>query len=291
MKLSGRRESDNIEDRRGSSGVKVGGGIGLGTVAIIALTTWLSGGSVGDFITNVMSSASNVQTEESGTFERTPLEDSLETFSRQVLASTEDVWSEEFQKLGKTYTPPVLVFYKGTTQTACGQGSATSGPFYCSGDQKIYLDLDFLATMKQQLGASGDFTNAYVIAHEVGHHVQDQLGYLGAAHNKMNACGNEAEANKWSVRIELQADYLAGVWGNKENAKHMSLETGDIEEALDAAKKIGDDYLQKRAGYNQVQSDAFTHGTSEQRARWLKKGLQSGNIAGGDTYSVDYNSL
>ncbi|MBO4331540.1 MAG: neutral zinc metallopeptidase [Paludibacteraceae bacterium] len=287
MKLSGRRESNNVEDRRGGS-VKAGG-IGLGAV-ILGIIAYATTGDLGTAISTVVSN-SQTTTETTGEYQGTALEDSLERFSRQILASTEDVWKEEFSKLGKTYQPPTLVFYKGTTQTACGTGSATSGPFYCSGDEKIYLDLDFLATMKQSLGASGDFTNAYVIAHEVAHHVQNQLGYLGAAHKRMNAARSESEANKMSVRIELQADYLAGVWGNKENAKHFSLEVGDMEEALDAAKKIGDDYLQRQAGYNQVQSDAFTHGTSAQRTRWLKKGLQSGNIAGGDTYSIDYNSL
>ncbi len=286
MKLSGRRESNNVEDRRGGS-VKAGG-IGLGAV-ILGIIAYATTGDLGTAINTVVSNSQ--PTETTGEYHATALEDSLERFSRQVLASTEDVWKEEFSKLGRTYQPPVLVFYKGKTQTACGTGSATSGPFYCSGDQKIYLDLEFLATMKQSLGASGDFTNAYVIAHEVAHHVQNQLGYLGAAHKKMNAAGSAAEANRMSVRIELQADYLAGVWGNKENAKHFSLEVGDMEEALDAAKKIGDDYLQKQAGYDHVESDAFTHGTSAQRTRWLKKGLQSGNIAGGDTYSVDYNSL
>ncbi|MCR5567915.1 MAG: neutral zinc metallopeptidase [Paludibacteraceae bacterium] len=287
MKLSGRRESNNVEDRR--SGTVKAGGIGLGAV-ILGIIAYATTGDLGTAISTVVSN-SQTTTETTGEYQGTALEDSLERFSRQILASTEDVWKEEFSKLGKTYQPPTLVFYKGTTQTACGTGSATSGPFYCSGDEKIYLDLDFLATMKQSLGASGDFTNAYVIAHEVAHHVQNQLGYLGAAHKRMNAARSESEANKMSVRIELQADYLAGVWGNKENAKHFSLEFGDMEEALDAAKKIGDDYLQRQAGYNQVQSDAFTHGTSAQRTRWLKKGLQSGNIAGGDTYSIDYNSL
>lgn len=288
MKLSGRRESNNVEDRRGGSVVK-SGGIGLGAI-VLGIIAYAATGDFGTAINTVLSNSQPTTQQTTGDYHGTALEDSLEKFSKQILASTEDVWSAEFKKLGKTYTPPTLVFYKGTTKTACGQGQATSGPFYCSGDENIYLDLDFLATMKQSLGAQGDFTNAYVIAHEVAHHVQNKLGYLGAAHQKMNASRNEAEANRWSVRIELQADYLAGVWGNKENASHFSLEAGDMEEALDAAKKIGDDYLQKRAGYN-VQADAFTHGTSEQRCRWLKKGLSSGNIAGGDTYSIDYNSL
>lgn len=288
MKLSGRRESNNVEDRRGGMS-KTSGGIGIGAI-ILGVIAYMTTGDLGTAISTVFSNAAPA-TEQTGSYQGTALEDSLERFSKQILASTEDVWTEEFKKLGKTYTPPTLVFYKGRTQTACGQGSAASGPFYCSGDEKIYLDLDFLATMKQSLGASGDFTNAYVIAHEVAHHVQNKLGYLGAAHQRMNAAGSEAESNRWSVRIELQADYLAGVWGNRENAKHFSLETGDMEEALDAAKKIGDDYLQRQAGYGQVQSDAFTHGTSEQRSRWLRKGLQSGNIAGGDTYNCSYNEL
>ena len=169
MKLSGRRESNNVEDRRG--GTVKAGGIGLGAV-ILGIIAYATTGDLGTAISTVVSN-SQTTTETTGEYQGTALEDSLERFSRQILASTEDVWKEEFSKLGKTYQPPTLVFYKGTTQTACGTGSATSGPFYCSGDEKIYLDLDFLATMKQSLGASGDFTNAYVIAHEIGHHVEN----------------------------------------------------------------------------------------------------------------------
>ncbi|MBQ0029246.1 MAG: neutral zinc metallopeptidase [Paludibacteraceae bacterium] len=288
MKLSGRRESSNVEDRRAGGTVKTAGGITLGGLVMGALVYFFTG-DLGQAISTGLSSGEQTVVQ-SGPYQETAQEKELSTFCKQILASTEDVWSAEFKRLGKTYTPPTLVFYKGTTKTACGQGQATSGPFYCSGDQKIYLDLEFLATMKQNLGASGDFANAYVIAHEVGHHVQEQLGYLGAAHNQM-ARMNEVDANKMSVRIELQADYIAGVWGNRENATHFSLDAGDMAEALDAAKKIGDDYLQKKAGYRQVQADAFTHGTSDQRVRWLNKGLQSGDITKGDTYSIPYNSL
>lgn len=293
MKLSGRRESGNVEDRRsGTTTTKVGGGLVAALIAG-AIAYFTSGGNMMSAISTGFNTLSQTSTEVTtgGDYQSTPLEDSLELFSKQILASTEDIWSAEFKKIGKTYTPPTLVFYKGTTQTGCGQGNATSGPFYCSADRKIYLDLEFLATMKQQLGASGDFTNAYVIAHEVAHHVQNELGYLGAAHQKMAKASSSKEQNQWSVRIELQADFFAGVWGNKENQTFKSLEVGDMEEALDAAGKIGDDYLQKRAGYSKVQADAFTHGTSEQRMRWFKKGLQTGDMTQGDTYSISYSKL
>ena len=217
MRLSGRRESGNVEDRRSGSSVKVGGGIVAALIAGV-FAYFTSGGDLGTAVSTGMSSLTQGGGTTTEAYQPTALEDSLEQFSKQILASTEDIWAAEFKKMGKKYNPPTLVFYKGTTQTGCGQGSATSGPFYCSADQKIYLDLEFLATMKQQLGATGDFTNAYVIAHEVAHHVQNELGYLGAAHQKMAQARSDKESNQWSVRIELQADFLAGVWGNKENA-------------------------------------------------------------------------
>ena len=193
-----------------------------------------------------------------------------------MLASTEDVWTKVFKQMGRTYTPPTLVLFTGSVSSACGEASSSVGPFYCSGDQKLYIDLSFFTEMKSQLGADGDFSYAYVIAHEVGHHVENLLGTLNEAHVEMNR-SNKVDANKISVRLELLADYYAGVWGHYENAAYGSLEAGDIEEAIDCAEKIGDNYLQKKArGY--VQPESFTHGTSAQRMRWLKRGLETGNM-------------
>ncbi len=213
----------------------------------------------------------------------------LEAFTSKILAGTEDVWSAEFKKMGLEYEPPTLVLFNGSVQSGCGGATSQVGPFYCSADNCVYIDLSFFKEMRQSLGADGDFAYAYVIAHEVGHHVQDQLGILGKAHEQMSRTSEE-EANRISVRIELQADYLAGVWANHDNAMFGSLEPGDVEEAVNTARVIGDDYLQKKAqGY--AVPESFNHGTSEQRQRWLAKGLQLGTISGGDTFSVPYSDL
>ena len=220
--------------------------------------------------------------------EFTEEEQRLAKLSRQVLAGTEDVWSAIFQQMGRRYTPPTLVLFTNRVNSACGTASAAVGPFYCSGDQKLYIDLSFFTTMKRQIGADGDFSYAYVIAHEVGHHVENLLGTLNSAHTQMNRV-NSVEANKISVRLELLADYYAGVWGHYENAAYGSLEAGDIEEAIDCAEKIGDNYLQKKArGY--VQPESFTHGTSAQRMRWLKKGLDTGDMRT-STFNVSESEL
>ena len=279
MKLTGRRESSNVEDRRGmSTGAKAGIG-GLGGIIMIALFTLLSGGNLGDVIGNVVQQGAlgSVQEEQAeGQREFTAEEEELAKFSRQVLGATEDVWTEVFQKMGRKYTPPTLVLFTNRVNSACGQASAAVGPFYCSGDQKLYIDLSFFTTMKQQLGADGDFSYAYVIAHEVGHHVENLLGSLGKAHQQMQAT-NKVNANKISVRLELLADYYAGVWAHYDNERYSSLEEGDVEEAIDCAQKIGDNYLQKKAqGY--VQPESFTHGTSQQRMRWLSLGIEKGDM-------------
>ena len=279
MKLNGRRESSNVEDRRGmSTGTKAGIG-GLAGIIIVAIMTFMQGGGIGDVVTNVVQQGglSGLQEEQvEGQREFTEEEQELAKFSRQVLASTEDVWTAVFKKMGKTYTPPTLVLFTGSVNSACGTASSSVGPFYCSGDQKLYIDLSFFTDMKRQLGADGDFSYAYVIAHEVGHHVENLLGTLNEAHVQMNRV-SKTEANKISVRLELLADYYAGVWGHYENAAYRSLEAGDIEEAIDCAEKIGDNYLQKKAqGY--VQPESFTHGTSAQRMKWLKKGLDTGDM-------------
>jgi len=279
MKLDGRRESTNVEDRRGMSTAAKAGVGGLGGIIMIALFTLLSGGNLGDVVTNVVQNGGlgTVQEEQiDGQREFTEEEQELAKFSRQVLAATEDVWSEQFQKMGRQYTPPTLVLFTNRVNSACGTASAAVGPFYCSGDQKLYIDLSFFTTMKQSLGAGGDFSYAYVIAHEVGHHVENLLGILGKVHQKMNQT-DKVTANKLSVRLELLADYYAGVWAHYDNQEYQSLEAGDVEEAIDCAEKIGDNYLQKKSqGY--VQPESFTHGTSAQRMKWLKRGIETGNM-------------
>ena len=280
MRLNGRRESNNVEDRRGmSTGAKAGIG-GIGGIIMIALLTLLSGGNLGDVIGNVVQQGAlgSVQEEQvEGQRQFTAEEEELAKFSRQILAGTEDVWTEVFRKMGRTYTPPTLVLFTSQVNSACGTASAAVGPFYCSGDQKLYIDLSFFTTMRQQLGAGGDFSYAYVIAHEVGHHVENLLGILGKAHQQMNQT-NKVNANKISVRLELLADYYAGVWAHYDDQKYNSLEDGDVEEAVDCAQKIGDNYLQKKSqGY--VQPESFTHGTSAQRMRWLSLGIEKGDMS------------
>ena len=218
-------------------------------------------------------------------------EEELATFTKKILAGTEDVWTAYFQKMGKTYQAPKLVLFTDAVRSGCGAASSSTGPFYCSADQTVYIDLSFFMTMKQQIGADGDFAYAYVIAHEIGHHVQNQLGTLEKVHQQMARYGQDSkEANQLSVRLELQADFYAGVWAHQDNAMFGSLEDGDIEEGLNAASKIGDDYLQKKArGYTVPES--FNHGTSAQRNRWLKLGIKTGDITKGDTFSPRYENL
>ena len=289
MQLEGRRQSTNVDDRRGMSAGKVAGGIGLGGLLIYGLITLLMGGNIGDVI--------DVATQMGGGTEivsgsgRTPTaeEEELAVFSKQILAGTEDVWTNIFAQNGRTYVPPKLVLYNDYVQTASGTASAQMGPFYNSADQTVYIDLSFFSTMKQQIGADGDFAYAYVIAHEVGHHVQYLLGTLQQAHQQMSRV-SQAESNQISVRLELQADFYAGVWAHHDNKMYHSLEPGDIEEGMAVASKIGDDYLQKKArGY--AQPETFNHGTSEQRSRWLMKGFNTGNPAQGDTFTPTYSQL
>ncbi len=285
MKLNGRRESTNVDDRRGMSAGKMGG-MGIGGIVIIALITLLSGGNLGDVFNSVVSNTDllnmNVTEQAEGGREFTQEEQELAKFSKQILAGTEDVWTEEFKKLGRTYEPPRMVLYTGSVQTACGNGQSSMGPFYCSADQCLYIDLSFFSSMKKQLGADGDFAYAYVIAHEVGHHVEYLLGTLGKAHEQMSRL-NQTEANKVSVRLELLADFYAGVWAYHDNQMFGSLEDGDLEEAIRCAQVIGDNYLQEKArGYSQPET--FTHGTSKQRMKWLKLGLSTGDIRRGTTF-------
>ncbi len=282
MRLDGRRESTNVDDRRGK---KIGAGLGIGGAIIVGIIALLLGKDPSDAIQNL--NINDTQTESAYT--PTAEEEELASFTKKILAGTEDVWTAEFRKMGKTYKAPKLVLFTDAVQSGCGGASSSSGPFYCSADQTVYIDLSFFTTMKQQFGTAGDFAYAYVIAHEVGHHVQYLLGTLGDAHEKMSRV-SKTESNQISVRLELQADFYAGVWANRDNAMFNSLEDGDIEEGLAIAARIGDDYLQKQArGYTVPES--FNHGTSAQRSRWLKKGITTGNINDGDTFSPDYSKL
>ncbi len=288
MKLDGRRESTHVEDRRGMGG-GAKAGLGLGGIAVVALLTFLMGGNLGDVLQNVQQSG-GITLGTQTNYEPTAENEALATFSRQILASTEDVWSSYFQenRIG-TYRAPTLVLYTGATSTACGTGQAAMGPFYCSADEKLYIDLSFFSSMKQQLGADGDFAYAYVIAHEVGHHVQHLVGTLDQAHQEM-ARMSKTQSNRVSVRIELQADFYAGVWAHYENRMFDSIEDGDLEEAIRCASVIGDDYLQKKAqGY--AVEESFTHGTAAQRMRWLKKGMQTGDIRQGNTFALSDEEL
>ena len=290
MKLDGRRESTNVDDRRGASTIAKAGSIGLGGIIIVGLITLLLGGDPTDVLRNVqeMGGAGTIQTG-GGNYTPTAEEEELATFAKQILAGTEDVWTKIFEQNGRKYIPPKLVLFTGAVQSGCGGATSSSGPFYCSADQSVYIDLSFFTSMKRQIGADGDFAYAYVIAHEVGHHVQNLLGVLNQAHAQM-ARSNQTQSNQISVRLELQADFYAGIWGYYDNKMFGSLEDGDIEEALNAASKIGDDYLQKKSqGYTIPES--FNHGTSAQRNRWLKKGLTTGNVSLGDTFSPRYSEL
>ena len=287
MRLDPLQQSDDIEDRRGSSS---GGGIlgsGAGRVSIggmilaavayfvfgISPTTTLS------TVSAINSVTGGSQTSSTGT-KGLRTADEQAVFASKVLQSTKEVWNEAF---GGKYPAPTMVLYSGRTQTACGIGQAAAGPFYCPGDQKVYLDLSFFKELEQQMGAGGDFAQAYVIAHEVGHHVQYLTG-IEAKVSSMRSRVSEAQANALSVRMELQADCYAGVWAARANQKYQILEDGDIQEGMNAAHKIGDDYLQKSSqGY--VVPDSFTHGSSEQRMRWFKQGLQSGDPNSCNTFS------
>ncbi|MDR6124025.1 putative metalloprotease [Bacillus sp. SLBN-46] len=273
MQWKGRRQSANVEDRRGMGmGGKTVIGGGIGSIIIVLLFTLL-GGNPGDLINN---STSNLGSDTSAPYQESTQEKELADFVSVVLADTEDVWSEKFQEKGLTYENPTLVLYRNSVQSACGTASSAVGPFYCPGDHKLYIDLSFYEELRQRFQAPGDFAMAYVIAHEVGHHVQTLLN-MGD-----NASASQKRSNDYSVRFELQADYLAGVWAHDAQGKGY-LEEGDLEEAMNAANAVGDDNIQKKAqGY--VVPESFTHGTSEQRKRWFKKGFEKGTIEGGDTF-------
>jgi predicted metalloprotease len=294
MKWQGGRESDNVEDRRGAGGGLPGGfrlgggrGIGLGTIVVALVAGWIFGINPLTIL-GVLSGGEGgmpVATEQQAPAQRPPADDTMARFVSTVLADTEDVWREQFRSAGRQYRDPKLVLFRGATRTACGYGQAAMGPFYCPGDEKVYIDLEFYETMRTRLGAPGDFAQAYVIAHEVGHHVQQLLGISGEAEQARARASSQAQANAISVRVELQADCFAGVWAHHAHAARQVLEQGDVEEALNAAAQIGDDALQRRS-QGAVVPDSFTHGSSEQRVTWFKRGLQSGSVGQCDTFSA-----
>lgn len=286
MRLDGRRESRNVRDVRGKGGKAAG--LSFGGLVVIGLITWLLGGNPLDVIEQAGGIGAVINSE-NAEYVPTAEEEALATFSKKILAGTEDVWTAQFSRMGLTYEPPTLVLFSGSVQSGCGGATSSTGPFYCSADQSVYIDLSFFATMKQEFGSAGDFAYAYVIAHEVGHHVQYLLGTLSEV-NQAKRQVSQTEANRLSVRLELQADFYAGFWAYHDNAMFGSLEEGDLEEGLEIASRIGDDYLQKRArGY--ATPETFNHGTSAQRSRWLKKGFTTGDIRKDDTFSQQYNSL
>ena len=286
MRWRGERESDNVEDRRGMSmsrGVKVGGIGGLGLVAVVVISMFL-----GVDPTALLQGISDMQNSSVSVDRRIgspAANDDMRKFVSVVLAETEDVWGAAFRRSGSTYQEPKLVLFSGAVESACGMAGSATGPFYCPGDQKVYLDLSFFEEMRSRFGVSGDFAQAYVIAHEVGHHVQNLAGILGKV-SKLQARSSRTAKNRLSVMMELQADCLSGVWAHQANKNRHILEPGDIEEGLNAASAIGDDRIQKRSqGY--VVPDAFTHGSAEQRVRWFKAGFEAGTIESCNTFNAD----
>ena len=288
MRWEGNRESGNVEDYResggGGGGFHLGGrSIGIGTIVIA-----LVGGAIFGInpltILGILSGGPAPQVQQQGEPRPVPANDQMGRFVATVLADTEDVWKEQFRAGGAQYREPKLVLFRGAIGTACGQGQSAMGPFYCPSDEKVYIDLDFYETLKSRLGAPGDFAQAYVIAHEVGHHVQHQLGITERVHGLRGRVG-AAEQNAASVRLELQADCFAGVWAHHAQNARQILEQGDVEEAMNAAARIGDDALQRSAG-RAVVPESFTHGTSAQRQRWFRTGLQTGSVRSCDTFSA-----
>ncbi len=280
MRWRDRRQSENIEDRRGLSGGRIAVGGGLGTI-IIVIIVMLLGGDPRQFLQQLPQERAQPGSESSRPLN--PAEEELKQFSAVVLADTEDVWNEVFRQISRQYREPRLVLFSDQVQSACGIAGAAVGPFYCPGDEKLYLDLSFFQELKTRFRAPGDFAQAYVIAHEVGHHVQRLLGTMDQVNAAQSRMSKE-QANQMAVRLELQADFLAGVWAHYAEKKGV-VEPGDIEEALGAASAVGDDRLQ-REGQGYVVPDSFTHGTSEQRVRWFRRGLETGDIRQGDTFNA-----
>jgi predicted metalloprotease len=279
MEWRGRRGSGNIEDRRSARGTARAGGIGgLGLIAVLVIGYFL-----GIDVTPLLQDTAAPP--RSGPVEMTAQDRAAGEFVSVVLADTEDIWAQVFaDQIGRSYDPATLVLYKGVTASPCGNASGATGPFYCPGDRKVYLDTDFFTTMEQQLGAQGDFAMAYVVAHEIAHHVQDELGILGQA-NAMRARVSQADSNQISVRIELQADCLSGIWARQVSKTFGTIQKGDFEEAVNAARQIGDDTLQRNAGQRPM-PHTFTHGTAAQRSGWFLRGLKSGDLDDCDTFAA-----
>ena len=291
MKWEGNRQSDNVEDRRdeggGGRGFRVGGGgrgIGLGSIVIALVAGWALGINPLTILGVIGGGDISAPQVQQAPAQRPPAEDRMAKFVSTVLADTEDVWKDVFAKGGSQYQEPRLVLFRGATPTACGTGQSAMGPFYCPGDQKVYIDLSFYQTLRDELGAPGEFAQAYVVAHEVGHHVQNLLG-ISEKMDNMRGRISEKEYNALSVRLELQADCFAGLWAKKSHESRQTLEGGDIEAAMNAAAKIGDDALQQKA-QGHVVPDSFTHGTSAQRVRWFNVGLETGSLKACDTFSA-----
>ena len=286
MDWEGRRESENVEDRRMVTPGRIAAG-GGGLVVLLALVVYLCGGDPRALLEQFQQNQQQPGEEKGATNDSE--QETLKHFVAVVLADTEDVWHAQFKKMGKTYREPKLVLFSGKVESACGLADAAVGPFYCPGDQHVYLDLSFFEELKTKYHAPGNFAQAYVIAHEVGHHVQKLLGISDKVHAQRSRA-SKVESNKLSVRLELQADFLAGFWGyHAQKMKHI-LQPGDLEAALRAANAIGDDRLQKQArGY--VVPDSFTHGKSEQRIRWFRRGFETGDFSQGDTFSIEYDEL
>lgn len=278
MKWEGRRQSRNVEDRRRVSG---GGAAGAGGVGVILIV--IVGYFLGVDLTPLLQQGGAPQTQTSGDVQLTAADERVGAFVSVTLADTEEVWTEIFRtQLQQTYQPPILVLFKGSTQSECGGATAATGPFYCPPERKVFLDTDFFTTLERQLGAGGDFAAAYVVAHEVAHHVQNELGIMDQT-TRARQQADEVTANRISVQIELQADCFAGIWARAAQDRFDSIERGDIAEATNAAAQIGDDTLQREAGQT-VQPHTFTHGTSEQRQRWFRRGYDSGDIGQCDTF-------
>ena len=286
MKWQGNRQSDNVQDLRGAGGgggFRLGGGtLSLGSVALAVIAGWIFGINPLTLL-GLMGGGEPAQVQQQQA-QRPPADDEMARFVSTVLADTEDVWRTKFKEAGSQYRDPKLVLFRGAVPTACGTGQSAMGPFYCPSDQKVYIDLRFYEVMKSRLGAPGDFAQAYVIAHEVGHHVQNLMGITGKM-DGMRGRVSEAQYNQMSVRVELQADCFAGVWAHDAQAARQVLEQGDVEEALNAASQIGDDALQRKS-QGTVVPESFTHGTSAQRTRWFKRGLQTGSVAQCDTFQA-----
>ena len=279
MKLDDLEESDRVEDRRSGGGRRVALGGGLGTLILIVAFILLGGDPRALVDTGVVGGSPGPQAEAPAS----PEDEELKTLVSKVLRSTENVWQAEFSRLGRQYSKPRLVIFSGAVRSGCGMADAGMGPFYCPRDEQVYIDLSFYRELKQRFGAPGDFAQAYVIAHEVGHHVQHVLGLSRPLDEARERGAGERELNALSVRLELQADFLAGVWARKQEEARPFLDPGDVEEAMHCAKAIGDDALQKRAqGY--VVPDAFTHGSSAQRVKWFMKGFETGDLRQGDTF-------